>query len=515
MCWTRLNSGFRLLSFNFSLQRRKEEKERNNRYAGVMKSLVWRYVSAMHRRDEESPVTEDDVNEVKMEISSMRYEILEIFEKNGMDISGADKREKTVLAKKMKVWERRLMKDFDVSGVQGEEGEDAAEEEPPENETGLSRFKRAALKVANNTAGSKWGQVMVDVGVVTNSQIGRCRSRQSFKNQQNLQKAMQEARRLVLKSPETRSGATTPINLPEEDTLMKLLKNIAEELHEISPGQTLAVDNNAVKKGHSRSTTPVTSDFLQNILVGKSPLPVASRPKTPEMRSKSPSRVKTEARCKSPAPPPPPPDIRSPISAKRPDTPKADGLISPPPLIQITHHEPTIEERDDTNGTTRSPLPPPPPEVDNKTPLPKKRVAPSPSDCAVVSRPVAAKPPVNQGMIPPPPPSRKVEPAMSISSQDPISVSVVKPPPCDSIITIPRCESPLPTIVSITTKDDNMTITMESGRSTGGGSQEKLVPTSPSPSGVLPLTPSPVRLRQVRRVDDSKPARRQPKTGWL
>lgn len=493
-----------------SFQRRKEEKERNNRYVGVMKSLVWRYVSAMHRRDEESPVTEDDVNEVKMEISSMRYEILEIFEKNGMDISGADKREKTVLAKKMKVWERRLMKDFDVSGVQ--EGEDGAEEEPPENETGLSRFKRAALKVANNTASSKWGQVMVDVGVVTNSQIGRCRSRQSFKNQQNLQKAMAEARRMVLRSPETRSGAMTPINLPEEDTLMKLLKNIAEEMHEISPGQTLALDNKALKKGHSRSTTPVTPQFLQNILVGQSPLPV---PKTPEMRSKSPSRaVKNEARCKPPAPPPP--DIRSPIAGKRPDTPKADVLTSPPPpLIQITHHEPAMEEPDDINRSTKSTPPRSGPEVDTTTSLPKKRVAPSPSDCAVVSRPVATKPPVNQGMIHPPPPSRKVEPATSISSQDPISVAVVKPPPCDSIITIPRCESPLPTIVSITTKDDNMTITMESGRSTSG-SQEKLVPTSPSPSGVLPRgTPSPVRLRQVRRVDDSTPGRRQPKTGWL
>lgn len=59
-----------------------------------MRSLVWRYVSAKHRKDDESAITEDDINEVKCDISAMRYEMLEIFERNGMDISSADKKEK-------------------------------------------------------------------------------------------------------------------------------------------------------------------------------------------------------------------------------------------------------------------------------------------------------------------------------------------------------------------------------------------------------------------------------------
>lgn len=73
-------------------QRRKEDRE--NRYTNVMRSLVWRYVSSMHHKDEESTITEDDINEVKSDISAMRYEMLEIFERNGMDISTADKKEK-------------------------------------------------------------------------------------------------------------------------------------------------------------------------------------------------------------------------------------------------------------------------------------------------------------------------------------------------------------------------------------------------------------------------------------
>lgn len=59
-----------------------------------MRSLVWRYVSAMHRKFENNPVTEDDINEVKSEISTMRYEMLEIFENSGMDVSSANKKEK-------------------------------------------------------------------------------------------------------------------------------------------------------------------------------------------------------------------------------------------------------------------------------------------------------------------------------------------------------------------------------------------------------------------------------------
>jgi transient-receptor-potential-like protein len=80
---------------NFHFQRRMQEKERDNRYTNVVRSLVWRYVCATARKMEENPVTEDDVNEVKTEISAMRFEMLEVFEKNGMDVSFTDKREKS------------------------------------------------------------------------------------------------------------------------------------------------------------------------------------------------------------------------------------------------------------------------------------------------------------------------------------------------------------------------------------------------------------------------------------
>ncbi|XP_021942110.1 transient-receptor-potential-like protein, partial [Zootermopsis nevadensis] len=46
-----------------SKRKERQEKERDSRYTAVMRALVWRYVSAKHRESEESPVTEDDINE--------------------------------------------------------------------------------------------------------------------------------------------------------------------------------------------------------------------------------------------------------------------------------------------------------------------------------------------------------------------------------------------------------------------------------------------------------------------
>jgi len=57
-----------------------------------MRALVWRYIIAMHRRQELSVV---DVNEVKGGISTLRFELLEVFKNNGMDISCASKNTKS------------------------------------------------------------------------------------------------------------------------------------------------------------------------------------------------------------------------------------------------------------------------------------------------------------------------------------------------------------------------------------------------------------------------------------
>lgn len=62
------------------------------------------------------------------------------------------------------------------------------------------------------------------------SQIGHCHSRDSFKKQQNLQKAMEEAKKLAVKSPD-QSRATTPIELPDMtgSNIVKLVREATPE----------------------------------------------------------------------------------------------------------------------------------------------------------------------------------------------------------------------------------------------------------------------------------------------
>lgn len=49
-----------------------------------MRDLVKRYIMNRQREVQSEGVTEDDLNEIKQDISSFRYELLEILRNNGM-----------------------------------------------------------------------------------------------------------------------------------------------------------------------------------------------------------------------------------------------------------------------------------------------------------------------------------------------------------------------------------------------------------------------------------------------
>lgn len=49
-----------------------------------MRLLVRRYVTAEQRKRDDYGVTEDDVMEIRQDISSLRYELIDILRKNGM-----------------------------------------------------------------------------------------------------------------------------------------------------------------------------------------------------------------------------------------------------------------------------------------------------------------------------------------------------------------------------------------------------------------------------------------------
>jgi transient receptor potential cation channel subfamily C len=54
------------------------------RHETVMHLLVRRYVTRETRKRDESGITEDDVMEIRQDISTLRYELIDILKNNGM-----------------------------------------------------------------------------------------------------------------------------------------------------------------------------------------------------------------------------------------------------------------------------------------------------------------------------------------------------------------------------------------------------------------------------------------------
>ncbi|CAK9804686.1 Transient receptor potential-gamma protein [Anthophora quadrimaculata] len=114
-----------------TIKRKVKAEERDIRYQRIMRNLVRRYVTVEQRKAENEGVTEDDVNEIKQDISALRCELIEILKNSGMNTSTASGtgtdgslKELSIGAggKKNRQKERRLMKGFNIAPQPGGSG---------------------------------------------------------------------------------------------------------------------------------------------------------------------------------------------------------------------------------------------------------------------------------------------------------------------------------------------------------------------------------------------------------
>lgn len=70
------------------------KKENSASFAQVIRALVWRYVSLRHMQSEMNAVTEDHIQEIKSDISSLKFQLWDILKQNGMQIPSEHKRDK-------------------------------------------------------------------------------------------------------------------------------------------------------------------------------------------------------------------------------------------------------------------------------------------------------------------------------------------------------------------------------------------------------------------------------------
>lgn len=57
----------------------------------VMCNLVWRYVTAQQKDTESHPVTEDNINELRQDVYTFRYDLMRVLKSNGMNTRDIDK----------------------------------------------------------------------------------------------------------------------------------------------------------------------------------------------------------------------------------------------------------------------------------------------------------------------------------------------------------------------------------------------------------------------------------------
>lgn len=451
------------------------------------------------------------------------------------------------------------MKDFHVAPVEMADSDAEEQEEAKDkiDESPLERFRRISKQVASQSANMKWNEVIRCATIEANSQIGRCKKRESFKNQQNLLKAMDQARKLVERGPcppSPNHSVQYDVMDQTNQTLVELLKNISEEINEYSPNNTLKVGTS-----NNRSITPLQSLNVQlQEYINKSPnltLKTKGSPRPLNNRSFSFERKLSPPQKSNPSPPKyqaeAPKSPKAPKMKDRSATPDSrksfDSLdsIRSIPVIEV-NAEPGIMKIDspkliDLRSVDQTPLKKS--QTQQSPTKVFKRKAPSPVS-TVVSRPASMKISNDQGMIPPPPSKEETKPLQipilsttpatpaaspkplicSSENDEDLSISISEPP--TTINKAPehfeRSESTennildAPTIIpSLEEKKDEasapamIAVSMPVAHS----STEKLM-TSEAVSKDPPPSPGGC-LRPGNKIDDVKTIKRQPRAGWL
>ncbi|KAF5277599.1 hypothetical protein FQA39_LY06092 [Lamprigera yunnana] len=97
----------------------KSQNRATERHEEVIALLIKRYITAEQQRRDIYGITEDDVLEIRQDISSLRYELINILQINGMKTPKVTEEDYQVCGKKDKVMERRILKDFYIGALEG------------------------------------------------------------------------------------------------------------------------------------------------------------------------------------------------------------------------------------------------------------------------------------------------------------------------------------------------------------------------------------------------------------
>ncbi|XP_049878328.1 transient receptor potential protein [Pectinophora gossypiella] len=166
-----------------SIINKSREKARQD-HEGVMRVLVRRYVTAEQRARDEVGVTEDDVMEIRQDISTLRYELIDILHNNGMKTPRINLQDATVSGKKGKVMERRILKDFQIGIVEGIIKDVISRESKPKDV--FSQIAKAIVRRGSTDSKKRDWNAMVRTNTVRRDPIGTTEAQLTKRSRQSL-----------------------------------------------------------------------------------------------------------------------------------------------------------------------------------------------------------------------------------------------------------------------------------------------------------------------------------------
>ncbi|KAL0829971.1 hypothetical protein ABMA28_003435 [Loxostege sticticalis] len=179
-CWIKHCCGNRERG---SIINKSREKARQQHEA-VMRVLVRRYVTAEQRARDEVGVTEDDVMEIRQDISTLRFELIDILHNNGMKTPRLKMQDTTVAGKKGKVMERRILKDFQIGIVEGIIKDVISKESKPKDV--FSQIAKAIVRRGSTDSKKRDWNAAVRKDTIKRDLIGKSSEAETRRSRQSL-----------------------------------------------------------------------------------------------------------------------------------------------------------------------------------------------------------------------------------------------------------------------------------------------------------------------------------------
>ncbi|KAG8312008.1 hypothetical protein J6590_031471 [Homalodisca vitripennis] len=366
-----------------SMMKKSREKARE-RHDTVMRLLVRRFVTAEQCKRDDFGITEDDVIEIRQDISTLRYELIDILKNNGMKTPNFNQDREGLAGKKGRVMERRLMKDFQIGLVEGIINEAIQSEKGPKDV--FSKIAQAIGRRAGSNKSKKDWNAMVRQSTMSRDPIGSTADAAARQSRQSLRRHIIENQgtmdpdRLVQYNPKL--SAVTPATRVAyaKFKISKIKQEFDErEANGSSEKGSIKGDDEVFQDGPA--TVKEVSETKQDSIVRPRPRPSlpslaslkssgsasneastpapASVPKTQPTTSVTPATeapVKKEFRPKTPIPEDPREDMTSP----EPSTPKSTASTQPeskpstprPPSRASTDSK-TNDKKEDNKGVNK------------------------------------------------------------------------------------------------------------------------------------------------------------------